>query len=815
MAGNGTVTSATLSIPTQESVNAQITEAVRQLKAYVDDARAEFSLGDATINAILDGINGEEISFDTRDRLDYLAATIQMLKDNMESMGYNVGNLTLRDLVNTITNATAGEVFILCPSGKRYTRLQWAAYVEEHNQEPEQGAVVGVVTPYQSFCIAPYFTSAAWGNTTDSVPGLPSSQTGSFVNALQNSLVFQAYEGTKRMLLYYDPEVLGSEFCTRVATKAALEALETGVPYDMMTYIVTSDESFLDANNQPTANVAYVWNSDNGWTRRFVVPRVANNITGSPAAKAAWTYKVNANDTRQWYLPTINHLLIMYVLYQKINQCLTELNLSALPTGGTWSCQQSTAVNASYVTIPSGNVNNNNKSNSYSVVRVSELCELVVKLLEAEQNCFKNKKRKMAAAKYHYHLAQVYILAYKVLTKQYEPESSVCFALTYPKLREVFAAKYRDRVIHHYLAPFIMLVTEAVHARNGNISHGNRPRLSAQTAAEQLQRYMQAMPNGYVLTMDIKGFFMNIARQMSYDIFAQFYKRIRPADYPERQRQEMLALLHQLLINDPAKDCILNSPQELLNQIPPHKSLRYNSGKGLPIGNFYSQLIANLVSAIWGMVVKRVPNVRVTQFVDDMACVVRTPQIANAIRELSAWVLAGLGLDLHPTKFYLQPVRHGAYFCGRVVYKDRLYIGNRSVRACKDKIRRYIKQGATIESARKLMCSVNSYTGIMCHCKSYGIQKRLMLMILDSEFNQYLYFIEKKGHFVCQLFPMYKELNIHNTEIKYLNNQLKVYKNEYKRSINSRSFDLSKTCFYSTRYRHSLRLSADGRYRVF
>ena len=48
-------------------------------------------------------------------------------------------------------------------------------------------------------------------------------------------------------------------------------------------------------------------------------------------------------------------------------------NHSTLPTGNTWTCQQNNANNAYYVTIPSANVNNNNKNNTYAVVPVAAL----------------------------------------------------------------------------------------------------------------------------------------------------------------------------------------------------------------------------------------------------------------------------------------------------------------------------------------------------------------------------------------------------------------------------------------------------------
>jgi len=455
-------------------------------------------------------------------------------------------------------------------------------------------------------------------------------------------------------------------------------------------------------------------------------------------------------------------------------------NRSTLPTGNMWTCQQNNATNAWFVTIPSANVNNNNKNNVYAVVPVAELERVASQLLTAEEECFASKSHRMNATLYHFHLSRICNLAYRLITKTYRPDPSVCFALTYPRLREVFAAMYVDRIIHHLIAPFILQVTESLHISNGNISHGNRPKLSVQTAAEQLQQWMREMPDGMVITMDVQGFFMNLARQMSFDIFVQFCNRFRPVGYSDDEVEQMLLLLHTLITNDPADGCYLHSPMALLNKIPKNKTLRNNSGKGLPIGNFYSQLIANMVSAIWGMMLLYIRGVRVVQFVDDMAVVVRDSSMVNAIRVASAWILSGIQLTLHPKKFYCQPVRHGAYFCGKYVFTNRIYTANRTIRACKGKIHRAIEQGAFVESAQRLLCSINSYTGTMCHTASFNCQLLLAYMVLNSDFCKYLYFIEKKNHLVCQLFPEYKPAMISRSRMDDIDKQYKQFKYEYR-----------------------------------
>lgn len=37
----------------------------------------------------------------------------------------------------------------------------------------------------------------------------------------------------------------------------------------------------------------------------------------------------------------------------------------------------------------------------------------------------------------------------ELLTRSYKPLPSTCFIVNYPKKREIFAAQFRDRIIHH------------------------------------------------------------------------------------------------------------------------------------------------------------------------------------------------------------------------------------------------------------------------------------------------------------------------------------------------------------------------------
>ena len=338
------------------------------------------------IKAQLDLANRATIGTTAAEKCQYLLNCIDAITGALRSAGAVVPDETpLAEYATLVRQISASgyEVCILGKSGTHYAADEWLEYERVHGTTPETGAVVAVITPFHSFVIAPAgqggYKNLQWGNTTDSVTGLYGQQTGSFINVLQNSLNFRSLENTYRMLLWYDPEVLphcdydpndpdkdyGAYACIRFANHAEMENSGQHLMYDQQVYIVTED-------TDGTANVCYYW-AGNSYIKRFVVPRVANNITGSPAAKQAWTHVAYDGDTRQWTLPTINHLLMMYVYYTPINTCLSVLDRSPLPTGYSWSCQQYTATTAYCVTIPSASVSSSSKSSTSAVVPVAAL----------------------------------------------------------------------------------------------------------------------------------------------------------------------------------------------------------------------------------------------------------------------------------------------------------------------------------------------------------------------------------------------------------------------------------------------------------
>lgn len=81
------------------------------------------------------------------------------------------------------------------------------------------------------------------------------------------------------------------------------------------------------------------------------------------------------------------------------------------------------------------------------------LCDLTEsEVFQAYFDCRKGKKNTLSVQKFEEHLNRnVMNLYYDLINNTYEPGMSICFVVTKPKAREIWAASFRDRIVHHIL----------------------------------------------------------------------------------------------------------------------------------------------------------------------------------------------------------------------------------------------------------------------------------------------------------------------------------------------------------------------------
>src|SRR3989344_8145385 len=83
------------------------------------------------------------------------------------------------------------------------------------------------------------------------------------------------------------------------------------------------------------------------------------------------------------------------------------------------------------------------------------------KLYQAYLDCQKTKRKTINALKFEYNLEKnIFLLQKELETKKYKPGRSICFVVKEPSPREIFAASFRDRVVHHLLVREVETIGE-------------------------------------------------------------------------------------------------------------------------------------------------------------------------------------------------------------------------------------------------------------------------------------------------------------------------------------------------------------------
>jgi hypothetical protein len=250
--------------------------------------------------------------------------------------------------------------------------------------------------------------------------------------------------------------------------------------------------------------------------------------------------------------------------------------------------------------------------------------------------------------------------------RRWLPSRSVCFAVSRPKAREIHAAPFADRVVHHLLVPELDGYFEPIFIHD---LYSNRVGKGIHAAIRRLAHFMrQATINGerpaWYLQLDVRNFFNSI----SHDILKGLLARRLARGCPEaRRRADLLWLPGQII--DGAQQVVYGGDPRALARVPPYKRLAAaGPGRGLPIGNLTSQFFANVyLSELDQFVKHRLKAHFYLRYVDDLVLVHEDPDQLVAWGEaIAAFLAERLGLALK-TPWRLRPVGDGADFLGYIV----------------------------------------------------------------------------------------------------------------------------------------------------
>lgn len=353
---------------------------------------------------------------------------------------------------------------------------------------------------------------------------------------------------------------------------------------------------------------------------------------------------------------------------------------------------------------------------------------------EAFFDCNKQKRNKDAAVEYYKdYEANNFQLWLDLRNMTYRIGKSIAFCVIYPTLREVMAAEYRDRIVHHILAlkfePFFerMMIDTSFGCRKGKGTL-----LGVTTAYRQMQEVSNGFTeDAWVLKCDIKSYYMSIDRQILMDMV----ERVVVDDYGGEDADWWLWLWRKIIFHRPELDCEIHGDPRLFKMLEKGKSMFGTDGtKCLPIGHHTSRLLANVYLYSFDKYIMRlvlVGNGAYGRYMDDWYVICKRKEDAlKCLEKAREYLRVNLRLELHPKKIYLQHVSKGFAFVGAVIKPHRIYVRKRTFQMALKKVKLHNKGQATDE---ELCMSLNSYFGLMRHYNTYALRWMLWKNIGNKE----------------------------------------------------------------------------------
>ena len=379
----------------------------------------------------------------------------------------------------------------------------------------------------------------------------------------------------------------------------------------------------------------------------------------------------------------------------------------------------------------------------YHLTRSQLLYDLYVAFYDAARH-----KHKMSyVVKFEANLAEnLNALCDDLLTHRYRALPSKCFVVKYPKKREVFAAMFRDRIVHHLYFNYTHQLFERTFIADSYSCIKGRGTLYGVNRLRQhiRQASLNWQERAYAMSLDIRGYFMHINRDKLLRIATGSMKKMAthkvgltdevqiPSDVlltpatiwaDIRDFDFLLWLTEQIVMLDPMENCIIVGDESDWDDIDHAKCMRFvEKGLALPIGNLTSQLYSNVYLNVFDQYVKRDILCRhYGRYVDDSTMIDPDREwLLAQVQKVREFLADELGLELHMGKLHIREVHSGVEFLGTFVKPYRDYVSNKTLERIKGRVQQIdLRNG---EAANRTICS---YLGILSHAASYNLRREI------------------------------------------------------------------------------------------
>lgn len=350
------------------------------------------------------------------------------------------------------------------------------------------------------------------------------------------------------------------------------------------------------------------------------------------------------------------------------------------------------------------------------------------KIYKAYIDCRKTKRKTINALKFEYNLERnIFQLKKELETRVYEPGRSICFVVKNPSPREIFAASFKDRVVHHILIKEIEKIGEKLFIFDTFSCRKNK---GTHLAVGRLKSFIKKATENYkkeafYLQLDISGFFMAIDHNILYKIFEEMIAKQKK---PKQWKDELLWLAKIIIFHKPTENFIIKSQPCLFNLIPQRKSLFYAPiDRGLPIGNYSSQFFANLyLNKLDQFVKQNIGCQYYVRYVDDFILLGKDKKAFGGLEnKINQFLQAKLSLKLNLAKTKFLQVSKGIEFLGYFLKPSYVLVKNSVIGRFKNKLYNLRNKMPKNLDEGFVLSMWNSYYGHFNHACSFNLRKHI------------------------------------------------------------------------------------------
>lgn len=299
------------------------------------------------------------------------------------------------------------------------------------------------------------------------------------------------------------------------------------------------------------------------------------------------------------------------------------------------------------------------------------------------------KKSRRDVAEYQKYLrTNIQILHRDLVSGRYEHGRYQPFIICYPKQRQIHKATVRDRLVHQAVVSAIeplfekRFIYDSYSCRVGKGTHAGVARLGLflrQASHNNTQKV-------YVLKCDVRQFFASIDHEI---LMRQVETRV--------DDEQTLQLLRTILLSHNAE-----------------------IGKGIPLGNVTSQLLANIYLHELDWFTKQTMGIKhYLRYCDDFVVVsTNRHYLESLIKPIGHFLTIELKLELHPNKVSIRSWNQGIDFLGYVLRPNATTLRTKTKRRMLSRVNSN---------------NVSSYLGICSYANEYELSQVVKLLAWNKQ----------------------------------------------------------------------------------